>query len=154
MKPVIFLDIDGVLNTLEQNRHPGGREVFSPEAVAALRSILERTGAQIVIASSWREGVADRIPDTFECNGLGVYLEKILGYTPVLPEASPETRRADEIDAWLHGNPAYRNRFLVVDDDPCVGTAFPRHHILTQESTGLTRSHVERAVAILSGKPA
>jgi len=153
MKPVIFLDIDGVLNTLEQSIHPCGREAFSPEAVPALQEILKRTGAEIVISSSWREDIAGRIAPAFESNGLGGASRRIIGHTPILPEASPETRRADEIDAWLHQNPEYRRHFLVFDDDPCVRSAFPRRHILTHESIGLTSSHVELAVKILLRKP-
>lgn len=153
MKPVIFLDIDGVLNTLRLCAQPGGRETFSSEAVAVLQEILIETGAQIVISSSWREDIAERIVPAFESNGLGGASRRIIGHTPILPEASPETRRADEIDAWLHQNPEYRCRFLVIDDDPCVRSAFPRRHILTHESIGLTSSHVELAVKILLRKP-
>lgn len=101
MNPVVFLDIDGVLNTLALCSQPGGRERFSPAAVMALKEILKRTSAKIVISSSWREDVAHRIPVAFQKNGLGEIVGCIIAHTPTLSEAAPKSRRADEIDAWL-----------------------------------------------------
>lgn len=54
---VIFLDIDGVLNTKywenmkvrDQYGH-----TFDPNSVANLARIIEETGAEIVISSSWK----------------------------------------------------------------------------------------------------
>ena len=111
----------------------------------ALKEVLKRTSAKIVISSSWREDITDRISTAFERNGLGSSLKRIIGYTPILPEASPETRRADEIDGWLHRNPEYRRNFLVIDDDPSVRFAFPRRHILIKETQGLPSPLVEHA---------
>jgi len=152
MTPIVFLDIDGVLNTLALCSQPGGREHFSPVAVMALKEILKRTRAKIVISSSWREDIAHRIPVAFQKNGLGEVVGCIISHTPVLLEADPESRRADEIDAWLHQNPCFRSNFLVIDDDPCVRSAFPCRHLLIKESVGLNSSHVERAVEILSAR--
>lgn len=61
MNKVIFLDIDGVLNTkwwyTQMNRNTPKDKygyAFDPKAVANLRRIVEETGADIVISSSWK----------------------------------------------------------------------------------------------------
>ena len=63
MKKVVFLDFDGVLNT-EHNQNmlryygKAWRDVhgalFDSEAVAQLKRIVDETGAEIVIESSWK----------------------------------------------------------------------------------------------------
>ena len=58
MRKVLFLDIDGVLNPKwwDRKKHVdiyGG--AFDPKAVANLAQIIEKTGAEIVISSSWKE---------------------------------------------------------------------------------------------------
>jgi hypothetical protein len=66
---VVFLDLDGVLNTFED--HPPGAHTkvktpsgiiitvgvggdFSPDLVANLNMITDQTGAKIVVHSTWR----------------------------------------------------------------------------------------------------
>jgi len=150
LPPLIFLDFDGVMNNFETMREPGGREVFSIEAGIALRQILGRTHAQIVISSSWREDVAERIPIALQHNGLASCVERIVGHTPIIPDAPPRTRRADEIDAWLEIHPARRNRFLILDDDDMTPELRARH-IQTDPAIGLTLAHVPLAIGILGG---
>lgn len=51
---VIFLDIDGVLNVISQGHDEYGG-IFHPHLVENLKTIIEATGARIVISSSWRK---------------------------------------------------------------------------------------------------
>lgn len=61
MKKIIFLDIDGVLNTKDWHcrmtkdtpRDEFGY-AFDPVAVANLAHIIDETGADIIISSSWK----------------------------------------------------------------------------------------------------
>lgn len=60
-RPVLFLDIDGVLNSLRYlKNNPGafdpvqGPRSIDPEAAGRLNSILERTNAMVVVTSTWR----------------------------------------------------------------------------------------------------
>ena len=50
---IIFLDIDGVLNVIPQGRDEYGA-IFHPEFVANLKHIIDKTGAKLVISSTWR----------------------------------------------------------------------------------------------------
>ena len=57
MEKVIFLDIDGVLNTKywhAQKEKDQYGYTFDATAVANLAKIIEKTGADIVISSSWK----------------------------------------------------------------------------------------------------
>ena len=55
---VIFLDIDGVLNDEGEEREKG---VYIDETrVQRLASIVEQTGAEIVLSSSWRRAIIIR----------------------------------------------------------------------------------------------
>lgn len=65
MKKYIFLDFDGVMNTVyDYYASPSRVEkdkygvLFEPEPVANLKFIIERTGADIVITSSLKEFMA------------------------------------------------------------------------------------------------
>ena len=61
MRKILFLDLDGVLNTArwhrQADRHAMQDEYgykFDPSAVTNLKKILDETGADIVISSSWK----------------------------------------------------------------------------------------------------
>ena len=63
MKKVIFLDFDGVLNPKWWNRgKPSDKYgvLFEAKSVACLRKIINETGADIVISSSWKCMVSQR----------------------------------------------------------------------------------------------
>ena len=67
-KPVVFLDIDGVLNSKQWYAHDAAsHEVISPtdrklwehsidpDCVRRLNRILQQTGAVVIVSSSWRK---------------------------------------------------------------------------------------------------
>lgn len=51
---VIFLDIDGVLNVHYKGRQDEYGQAFHPNFVENLREVIDKTGAKIVISSTWR----------------------------------------------------------------------------------------------------
>ena len=56
---VIFLDIDGVLNSEEYyESFPDGEFIppIDPVCVERLKRIVDRTGAKLILSSSWRGG--------------------------------------------------------------------------------------------------
>lgn len=78
MIKILFLDIDGVLNTKywysQMDRNAPKDQYgygFDPTSVANLAQIIEKTGAEIVISSSWKE--------------LGLSEFGICGKKPVMP---------------------------------------------------------------------
>ena len=64
-EPVLFLDVDGVLCTPLSVRldwllrRPMDRQLFDPIALFWLERLVRRTGAQVVLSSSWRYSLGD-----------------------------------------------------------------------------------------------
>lgn len=102
---VLFLDIDGVLNSEEYalSLGKGGMLGINPEAVKILDRILDATGAKLVISSSWR--VSKDLLADIRAN-VGEYI----GVTPRLSGI-----RGKEVRAWLKDNPV--DRYAILDDD-------------------------------------
>ena len=134
-KPILFLDIDGVVNTLmiynepmeECDRgkisrdgyyfvlcYPSDKKVSNKQAVLWLSKTCEYIGCDIVISSSWRMGhTTEEIADCLYNSGLSRNI-KVIGQTPVIWDAG--SQRGDEIQKWIDDN-KFRGRFFIVDDD-------------------------------------
>lgn len=110
---VLFLDIDGVLNSHRTAYAFGGfpfdvdkhRDRFDEVAVALIRNVVTAAGATIVLSSSWR---TDR---DWERIGKGLRLP-ITDRTPYMHPGP----RGEEIAAWLRDHPEVE-RYAIVDDD-------------------------------------
>ena len=102
---LIFLDFDGVMDTAYYG-HVFGKEgrlcndefgaVFDPNCVRNLKEIIDRTGAKIVITSSWKSLMSyTDLLNMWEQRSLpGCVID-------VTPSPSGCRYRGDEIDAWL-----------------------------------------------------
>jgi HAD domain in Swiss Army Knife RNA repair proteins len=101
----IFTDIDGVLNcrTTPNPRH--FPYIVDLKLLDRFKSLVDRTGAQVILASTWRYDPAG----IFSANYWGVPFSDV---TPDLPEKP----RRDEILAWLSKHPDV-NRYVVIDDE-------------------------------------
>ena len=157
---VLFLDFDGVLNSfpyLKENGHAawqciGEAGAIDPAAVERLNRIVERTGAKVVVSSSWRHGRDEmHLWQLLRKRGFrGV----VIGKTPdFVPNKQPLSKRAcggrgDEIRHWLDNTPAGVTRFVVLDDDNDMD-AVRDFFVRTSMDTGLTDEHVEMAVGML-----
>lgn len=99
---ILFLDIDGVLNSdrfIDAHPKLPYTELIDKEAVSRVLSIIEKTGAKIVISSSWREQFIN------EPNGFNKMVEffKKFGIEPIVG-MTPKLRgkaRHYEIEEWL-----------------------------------------------------
>jgi hypothetical protein len=135
---VTFLDIDGVLNC---KRTPNPRKlpyVVDPLLLKRFLRLVDRTGAKVVLSSTWRYDPA------------GLFSAKYWGipYIDVLPDM-PKRPRRDEILAWLKAHPE-TDRFAVIDDEDDELDELPLFQ--PSAATGLTDKIVEGVVAYLSGK--
>lgn len=114
---LLFLDVDGVLNTTGSQIR-GGMTNLCPAAVRAMKELLSAAAFDVVISSSWR---TDRLPllrATLKKHGLRDLDARIIGCTPSLP-AGEGAARGDEIDLWLHQN-SYAGRLAILDDEPSI----------------------------------
>lgn len=111
---IIFLDIDGVLNSITSmvtNKNATNPNGLSKEAIGLLRLIVKHTRAKIVISSSWKVfGNKDWFCGLFEAYGW--HLPPIIDITPSM---SNNRIRGDEIDEWLSYNKC--DKYICIDDD-------------------------------------
>ena len=138
---IIFLDIDGVLNTRDwvEKKNPWVDE----NKVSLLASLCDITGAKIVLSTSWREILLE--PDVigeesafFKAVQLfKEYNLEILGMTPKL-----ETRE-QEIMAYITSN---NIRSWVVFDDKDLKI---QNLVRTDNTIGLTVEDCKKGMSIL-----
>ena len=116
MRKVVFLDIDGVLNSNFWNenhqREISDGTLIDESKIKLLCKLIEKTGAEIILHSGWKYWFDPNLkPLRREAENLRILLEKegvaIAGVTP--DHATEEIRKtkkfslvkADEILAWL-----------------------------------------------------
>lgn len=155
---VLFLDFDGVLNSMRYFERVTGqrdgitlaaftRSQFDPEAVERLNKLLDQTGAAVVVSSSWRLAYKrTQLCDLL--NEVG-FRGKVLGMTPNLMTDT----RAKEIAAWLGEHRKKVGAFAIVDDDHTAGVGFAPQFVHTTFAEGLTDEAAERLAAILTREP-
>ena len=141
---IIFLDIDGVLNTISNWGSRPIEKRFTPECIAALNRITEYTGAKIVISSTWRN-----IMGYYELSALlhSVGIEgEIIGKTPLVKLSGGP--RGEEIERFLY---EYRksefdvSSFVILDDDTDMGDLM-EHLVWCSPNTGLTEGLADIAI--------
>src|SRR5262245_47437401 len=153
MEPLIFLDIDGVLNSAgflsEYARGEGvvivdgqfdATHTVDPYRVALLNRLVEESGARVVLSSRWRclFGL-DRTQRSLQAKGfvgcLSDVTVRLIGYP-----------RHAEIRHYLAGFPRVPS-FVVLDNDLGAGEGLGEHFIRVTD--GLEQAHVEAALAVL-----
>lgn len=130
MDRIIFLDIDGVLNSQHyfRERKKDNRSFpiddLDPKAIEMLNSLIENTKAKIVISSSWRllNSRKDKIAEYLSEVGFK-YPEAVIGITPDLhiKGMNSSIPRGCEIREWLYLNYGYdydqKMKYVIIDDD-------------------------------------
>ncbi len=156
---VLFLDVDGVLNSEPyciEHREDLWDNPIDREAVKRLVKIVQASGAKIVLSSSWRGGW-DKEPENMDVDGrvlssvLGEYGLTIYDKTEYIEYG----RRAREIKSWLGHCPVHVESFVILDD---CNYAWEKHGLAGRWvrtdfiSGGLLDPGVEEAIAILERK--
>jgi hypothetical protein len=133
---VIFLDIDGVLNCATTPNPRKFPYVVDKKLLARLRTLLDSTGAKVVLSSSWR------------CDPIGLYAARHWGvpFFDVCPD-KPRSPRAREMLAWLSDHPRV-TRYAVIDDEDDELDDLPLFQPSAQ--TGLTMEIVRGAASYLN----
>jgi hypothetical protein len=167
---IVFLDMDGVLNSHEffngrkpwTNSPPDDKRpeywavMVDPEAVERLNRIIAATGAKVVISSSWRYHVPpDMMQKVLELRG---FKGEVIGRTPTAGQVHASgilvsLTRGHEIETWLVKNRHLNvmDYFVILDDmGPTQFAHLPGHHVETSWGKGLLDEHVPRAIDILS----
>lgn len=163
---LIFLDIDGVLNSrdyFESERYKRAQEgdprpyqtveaQLDDEAVERLQRLVLATGAAVVVSSTWR--LSHPLPVLNQLlRRKGFFSAAAIGATPQFVNRP----RGEEILEWLrclnieptifrwweHAPP-----FVILDDDSDMDP-LEKRLVQTSMQTGLLDEHVERAIALL-----
>lgn len=151
---IIFLDIDGVMNSSESTREFHTYHIADKRAVAALNHILRANkDVKIVISSTWRElHTLDYIAGWLEGNG--VCRGRVHGSTPKInAQHGPlyiAVDRGEEITAWITGNAKGMTSYVVLDDDAWKMADHQSRFIDTDCRVGLTMDDAQRAIEILN----
>lgn len=154
---ILFLDIDGVLNSDAWFRSKRNRTETNELDVAAVKRldlIVERTGAKVVISSTWRTGLTrEELTAILQKYG---FRGEVIDMTPVLRAGEVRDRagsptRGDEIQAWLDAQPAPPRAFVILDDQTDLGALSVRQ-VFTTYDHGLLDEHVEQAIVFLESE--
>ena len=163
MRKVVFLDIDGVLNSNFWNeshqREISDGTLIDESKIKLLCKLIKKTNAKIILHSGWKYWFDSNLkPLRKEAENLKFLLEKegltIAGVTP--DHATEEIRKtkkfslvkADEILAWLKQHKEV-DRWVVLDDLDLHNAEIAKHQIKTDQTIGLTMEDVEKAEMIL-----
>jgi len=139
---IIFLDIDGVLNTNKTRKMFGG-DFIDDILVALVAKIVNETQAKVVLSSTWRLEDKDKrlVKKALANHGLDIH-----DCTPRIDTPGAWTERRIEIQAWLDENP--HTHFAILDDWPDASIDGSFFHI--DENIGLTISIAEQVIQHLS----
>ena len=119
--PIIFLDFDGVVNTIYYRFYPRLKRydlkfateedgfVNNEQAIAWLNKLYDQYTYEIVVTSTWRNYCDYR--EILYNSGLNKEI-KILGATPNITHI-----RGDEIWQWILDNDCRDRHIIILDDD-------------------------------------
>lgn len=152
---IIFLDFDGVMDTayydhiLSKNGLPECDKfgvVFDPDCIKNLKYIIDNTGADIVVSSSWKDFMSYKeILEMWECRNLPGFVTDVTPFPPY------RRNRGDEIDAWLDECDV-ECQYVIIDYLDSYN--FNEHQIprllIVNPFNGLDEETAKRAVALLN----
>jgi hypothetical protein len=150
---VIFLDIDGVLASMDYLKvtsflkipHPDEFGYgFDPRCVLNLEKIILQTDAVIVISSYWKSMGINRLNYMWKVRNLP---GKIIGIT----QEDPSGKRGLEIEKWLNENKNI-NSYVILDDDHDMLSEQVNNFIKINAEFGISFKNTETAINILGKK--
>ncbi len=148
----VVLDLDGVLNSGRyfSSWKPSASglvtiddwyEMLDPAAVARLEAIVQKSGAKVVISSTWRmHKTVEQLATDLREHG---FTGRVVGATPELRGG-----RGVEIQAWMDACGVTAEQIVILDDDSDMLHLRPRL-VKTTHDEGLTDAHVTEALRLL-----
>lgn len=159
---IIFLDVDGVLNSEElchqwkEKGEKGYGGFFEEGDVATdenvkwgqnmvdnLKRIVDSTGAKIVISSTWRKFFSvEKFQEMF----------RVYGWedAPVIDKTQlTRSSRGWEVNTWLNKNLRVKD-YVIIDDYPDFYASQLSRFVETNPDVGLTSEDADKAIKILN----
>ena len=121
-KPIIFLDFDGVVETIYWEKDNNGiwsfntrktdhRELNNKQAIGWLNELYKKIPYDIVVSSTWRINTSiEALQDLLINSGFNPEIQ-VIGKTPVL-----YLQRGLEIQKWIDIH-EFKGKFIIIDDD-------------------------------------
>ena len=167
MSKILFLDIDGVLNTERQHDHcveAGEAYVdnfayaYDPVAVANLKRIVDETEVDIVISSSWKFWGLSTMQKLWASRELP---GKVVDVTPNhvsdelllsvdLSIMDMPAGKGSEIKEWLDTKGNQVINYAILDDVPDMLPEQQSHFVQTDPRVGITKDDAEKIIEILT----
>lgn len=130
---------------------------FDPNAVSNLKYILDQTGADIVISSSWKSFGFSELEEMWEERGLP---GKLIGITPnsvsdeMLLNADLDNMelfsiRGMEIKEWLSKKGRSISHYAIIDDMDNMLPEQQSHFVKTDPEIGITKENADQVIAII-----
>lgn len=159
MEKVIFLDIDGVLNTSFTKYRD---EILDDFRLDYLAKIVNKTRAKIVLTSTWRYNISKNFFSFKAYNNSAKKLiellkERGLKISGLLPD-TPNNRRAEDILDFIKKNKV--TNFVILDDELFNYDSLKLSNNLLRTNfyaeneldAGLTQKMIKQAIQILNQK--
>jgi len=152
---IIFLDVDGVLNSNATFKGPwaDGGNALDPDMCDEFARIVRETDATVILSSTWRfvDEYVDKLREWLLGRGVVIH-----DFTPDLSKrgwGSVHIRRETEIDIWLEGHKHDfpEPRFVIIDDYDEFSEEQKRFWVETDDKIGLTPALADKAIEILNG---
>ena len=156
---VIFLDIDGVLNS-EDFLKNNPNQAIDKNRVGILKNIVDKTGAVIIMSSGGRLWFDDNMmpEDGYSQCLYDILCEfeiKLFGKTPDFSTEEIRTKKtfshvkAKEITAWLTEHEIV-DKYVVIDDLNLKNEEINAHLIRTNGQVGITEDDAMRVIDMLN----
>lgn len=155
-KKVIFLDVDGVINS--GNNQKRNAELgytcetmyFDSACMKNLKEIVEKADATLVLSSDWRFPT-ERTKSICHLQNL---MKKMALYEIGITDQTGEalSSRNEEINQWLQSHKQVESYVILDDVNDCFEGENLKRLVLTDEIVGLTDSDVVKAIEILNKK--
>lgn len=142
---VLFLDIDGVLNSVRTCVAYGGyphkldQPAFDKVAIKLLQRLCDSAGVSVVLSSAWR--ITHDFRDVARAFDL-----------PIIDRTPSIGLRGEEIAAWLSVHPEVES-YAIVDDDGDMLPEQLSRFVQTSGHEGLSWSDYENLCALLGATP-
>ncbi|GAX79963.1 hypothetical protein CEUSTIGMA_g7402.t1 [Chlamydomonas eustigma] len=152
-RPILFLDVDGVLHPLQLEFKDGklsDEHCFRSSCMLQLARIVKETNAEIVLSSSWRQfdGPKEKL-----VNALALYDLKYMRWTTL---EDVDGSRASQILAFLDVHARQCKSWVILDDedvtmgrDSLMMLVARQNFVHVDGEKALTEEDANRAIQIL-----
>lgn len=142
-KRIVFLDVDGVCNSLGSSIVFKNYNVFDPISLGLLETAAAGLDLHFVLSSAWRTGKGlAACKNIFLSRGANVIAKRMLDKTGDEPGL-----RGNQIEAWLSRHPDIMEYVIVDDDSDMLPHQMPRF-VHTNHALGFRLPEFVELVAV------